>query len=159
MPMSTLYLHHKCPCFHSEPQPPPISPGDPLRPAGRSVPGSYGVTTLPWVPTHVKSCVCPPRLQSLSPPVLWSSCDQAQLAFKAKCSRGSSSPLPDPQTGEPDMGLRTLTPLRELLRYDYFPVCGLPTCLAWDLIVLQMHPSYCLVMASSLSLEVESLFW
>ena len=42
-------------------------------------------------PVHVKSCVHPPRVESLFPPVLWSSCTQALLAFKVKCSGGSSS--------------------------------------------------------------------
>ena len=32
----------------------------------------------------------------------------------------------DPQAGEPDMGLRTLTPLGEPLRNNYFPVCVSP---------------------------------
>ena len=45
-------------------------------------------------------------------------------------------PLPDPQAGEPDMGLRTFTPVRELLWYNYFPVCGLPTQHVWDFIMI-----------------------
>ena len=32
--------------------------------------------------------------------------------------------MPDPQAGEPDMGLRTLTPMEELLQCNYSPVCG-----------------------------------
>ena len=35
------YLHCQCPYPHSEPQPHSASVGDPLRPAGRSGPGSY----------------------------------------------------------------------------------------------------------------------
>ena len=64
-----------------------------------------------------------------------------------------------PQAGEPDVGLRTFTPVGELLWYNYFPVCGLPTWHIWDLILLWLHPSYCLTVASSLSLDVEYLFW
>ena len=32
--------------------------------------------------------------------------------------------LPDPQAGEPDMGLRTFTMVRKLLWCNCFPVCG-----------------------------------
>ena len=32
--------------------------------------------------------------------------------------------LPDPQAGEPDMGLRTFTMVGKLLWYNCFPVCG-----------------------------------
>ena len=32
--------------------------------------------------------------------------------------------MPGPQAGEPDMGLRTLTPVEELLQYNCSPVCG-----------------------------------
>ena len=43
--------------------------------------------------------------------------------------------LPDPQAGEPDVGLRTLTPVREPLWYNCFPVCGSPTWRVWNLII------------------------
>ena len=45
---------------------------------------------LPWVLVHVRVRVYPPRVESLFPPVLWSSCNQATVAFKDKCSGGSS---------------------------------------------------------------------
>ena len=71
---------------HSDPEPIPTSPGDPPRLIGRSSPSSYGITALFWVPVYMKPCVCPPRVESLFPSVLWSSCTQAPLVFKAKCS-------------------------------------------------------------------------
>ena len=74
-----------------EPQPTPASSGDPPRLIGRSSPGSYGVAALCWVPVYMKPCVRPPRVASLFPPVLWSSCIQAPVAFKAKCFWDSSS--------------------------------------------------------------------
>ena len=40
------YVRHQLLCPQREPQPPPSSPGDPLRPAGMSVPGSYEVTAF-----------------------------------------------------------------------------------------------------------------
>ena len=105
---------HQCPCLHSEPQLTPTSPGDPPRPTGGSGPGSYGVTALPWVPVHMKPCVHPPRVESLFPPILWSSCTQALLAFKAKCSGGSSFWCQMPSLGSLTWGLE-LSLLRENL--------------------------------------------
>ena len=67
--------------------------------------------------------------------------------------------MPDPQAGEPDLGLRTPTPMREPLWYNYFPACGSPSWQVWDLIILCKHLSYRLFVASSLSLGVEYLFW
>lgn len=52
------------------------------------------------------------------------------------------------------MGIGTLPPVEETVA-----VCGLPVLLVWDLILLQKHPSYCLVEAFSLSLKVEYLFF
>ena len=74
----------------------------------------------------MKTCVCLPNVESLFPPVLWSSCSQTSLAFNAKCSRGSSSQCQTSKAGKPNMGLRTLTPVGELLWYSYFPVCASP---------------------------------
>ena len=77
--------------------PPPWATCDPCLPKRSSMthqqfsPGYSGVSTLGWVPVHVKTCVCPPRADSLFLPVLWSSCAQTLLAFKAKGSAGSSS--------------------------------------------------------------------
>ena len=52
-------------------------------------PGSYWA--LYWVLMYVKSSVCPPRVEFLFLPVLWSSCTQVLLTFKSKCSWDSSS--------------------------------------------------------------------
>ena len=77
--------------------PPPWATCDPCLPKRSSVthqqfsPGYSGVTALGWVPVHVKTCVCPPRAESLFLPVLWMSWAQTLLAFKAKYSGGSSS--------------------------------------------------------------------
>ena len=57
------------------------------------------------------------------------------------------------------MGFRTFTTAWELLWYYCFPVCGSPTRWVWDLILSWLHPSYCLAEASSLSLDVEHLFF
>ena len=70
----------------------PVFPGGPPRTAVRSNPDSYGDFALLWDPVHVKVCVHLLGMGSLFPPVLWSSCAQAPLAFNARCSRGSFSP-------------------------------------------------------------------
>ena len=69
----------------------PVFPGGPPRTAVRFDPDSYGDLALPWDPVHVKVCVHLLRMESLFPPVPWSSCTQAPLAFNARCSRGSFS--------------------------------------------------------------------
>lgn len=87
-------------CPHKEPQLPPAFLGFPPRPTGRSDPGSPGVPALPWDPVHMESHLCPPRVESLFPPVLWSSCTHIPtLAFNAKCSGGSFSQCQAPRLG------------------------------------------------------------
>ena len=43
--------------------------------------------------------------------------------------------------------------------YKCCPVCESPTQQLWDLILLWLLPSYHLIVASPLSLDVEYLFW
>ena len=70
----------------------PSSPVDLPRPAGKSGPGCYEIPTFALGPGALE-ILCAPlyALEYLFSPVLWSSCDQDPLAFKAKCSGGSSS--------------------------------------------------------------------
>ena len=44
-------------------------------------------------------CACPPRVESLFPPVLWKSCNQIALAFKVWSSGNSSSRCWTPRLG------------------------------------------------------------
>ena len=90
---------HLSPCPHSEPHPTPGPPEVHPRPIDRSGQGSYGVTALPCVFMHMKSCVYPPRVEFLFSQVPWNSCMQAPLAFKAKFSGGSSSWCKIPSLG------------------------------------------------------------
>ena len=69
----------------------PVFPGCAPRTAVRFDPVSDGDLALPWDPVHVKVRVCLLRMGAPFPPVLWSSCAQALLAFNARCSRGSFS--------------------------------------------------------------------
>ena len=71
----------------------PASAGDPPTLAGRSGSVSYGVTApSPWVLVCTLLYVCPPRVESLFPPVLSKSCNQIPLAYKV-CFSGNSSAL------------------------------------------------------------------
>ena len=69
----------------------PVFRGCPPRTAVRFDPDSYEDFALPWDPVHMKFCVHLLRMGSPFPPVPWSSCTQAPLAFNARCSRGSFS--------------------------------------------------------------------
>ena len=96
---------------------------------------------LSLVPVCVRPWTCPPRVESLFSPVLWSSCTQTSLPFKAKYSGGSLLPMSDPQAWEPDMGPRTLIPVGELQWYKLFSRLWVadPGEGVWDLIILQVH--------------------
>ena len=118
----------------------------------------WGHCSFPWVTMSTLLCVCPPRVESLFPPVLSKSCNQIPLAFKVWFLE-FLLPLTDPQFGKPDMRLRTFIPVSGLLWYNCSPVCESPTQWLWDLILLWLHPSYHLIAASLLSLDVGYLFW
>ena len=59
----------------------------------------WGHCSFPWVLMHTLLCVCPPRVESLFPPVLSKSCNQILLAFKVWFSRDSSSHCRTPRLG------------------------------------------------------------
>ena len=65
--------------------------------------------------------------------------------------------LPDFQAGKPDMWLRTFARVGELLWHYCSTVCGSPNQQEGDLILAWLHLSYCLVVASSLSLDMGNL--
>ena len=140
----------QCFCPLSEPQSLPASAKDPSILAGQSGPVFHGVTAFfPWVLSHMRLCAPSESGASTSPSpveVLLSNptCPQSQTLW------GLRLPLPDTLAVKPDMGLRILTPVGELLWYDYFPVCGLPTWWVWDLTLSRLHPSYRLIVASFL---------
>ena len=115
--------------------------------ASRSGPVSYEVADLfsgPWY------------TQGLFPPVVWHTCTQTSLAFRAGFS-GDTSHCLTPSLGNLTQG-SGLPLLWENLWYNDIPFCGSHTWQVWDLILLWLHPSY-RPMASSLSLDVGYLFW
>ena len=79
---------------------PPASAGDPSTLAGGSDSVSCGVTaSFPWVLVRTLLCVCPPRVESLFPPVMLKSCSQIPLAFKFWFSEDSFSCCQTPRLG------------------------------------------------------------
>ena len=68
----------------------PVFPGCPPRTAVRFDPGAYRDLTLPRDSVHMKVRVCLLQMGSPFPPVLWSSCTQAPLAFNARYNWGLS---------------------------------------------------------------------
>ena len=78
--------------------------------------------------------------------------------LQSQISRGLLIPLLDAQAWKPDIELRTITTVGELLWHYCFPVHGPPTQWVWDFILLWFYPSYHLVVASLLSLDIGYLF-
>ena len=68
------------------------STGDSPKPAGMSHSVPCGVTApFPYILVHTRFCLCPPRVESLFPPVLWKSWNQIPLAGKVRFSGDSQS--------------------------------------------------------------------
>ena len=87
-------------------------------------------------------CQCPCPHSELQPPPA-SAGDPPTLAGKSSSVSYRVThlwefllPLPDPQLGKPDVGLRTFTPVGELLWYNCSPVCESSTQHLWDFILL-----------------------
>ena len=69
------------------------STGDPPTLAGSFGSVSCGVIApFLWVLVCTRFCLCPSRLESLFPPVLWKFCDQIRLPFKVSFPEVSQSP-------------------------------------------------------------------
>ena len=139
------YTHHQCLCLYTEPQPRPASPGPLQDQQVGLAQAPMKSRLLPWVPGHTRPCVCPSRVKSVfwSPvEYLWSS----PAGLRSSKLWGFLFPMPVLQDRKPDIELRILTPVGELLRYNNSLVCGLPTHGVWDwLIILQVYPSYHLI--------------
>ena len=118
------------------------STGDPPTLAGSFGSVSCGVIALfLWVLVCTRFCLCPSRLESLFPPVLWKFCNQIPLPFKVSFPEVSQFPCQSlPQARKPDMWFQTFTTVGELLWYYCSPVCGSPIQQVWDLILLWLPP-------------------
>ena len=89
----------QCPSPYGEPLPTHTSTGDPHT-------SRWFWFSLPWscysFPLGLGVCMvllCPPRLESLFPPVLWKSCNQIPLAFKVRFPGDSQSLYLVPRLG------------------------------------------------------------
>ena len=92
---------------------------------------------------HKTFCVSSKSGVSVSP-ILWSSLHSSPSDFQSQMLWGLLLLMPDLQIGYPDMGLRMLTPVGELMWYNCSAIHGSPIRGVWDLITLRVHPSYCL---------------
>ena len=143
---------------HGEPQPPPASAADPPTLAGTSGSVSMGSPLLPLGPdVHPTLCVPSKSGVSASPSpveVLQSN----PLGFKVWCSRNSSSHCRTPRWGSLMWGSE---PSLQWVDFCSISVlqCESLTQQLWDLILLWLRPSYHLIVASPLSLDVGYLFW
>ena len=111
-------------------------------------------TGLPWSPND-QLYLCPPRLESLFPLVLWKSYNQIPLAFKVRFPG-----IPSPFVGSPDWeawhGVQNLHNSRRtslVLLFSSLWVTHL-TGMGFDFIVISPH-----LPASSLSLDMRCLVW
>ena len=97
---------------------------------------------LPWVLVSTRPCVHSPRVEFLFPPVLWRSCTQPLLVFKARCSRG-----PSPQCQTPRVGSLIWGSELSLLWENFCDtiVIQFMGCPPGELIILQVCPSFCLI--------------
>ena len=86
MPIGTFQdCRYQCPYPCGEPLLTHVSTGDPPTLAGRFGSVFCGVTApFLWVLVHTRFRLCPPRLESLLPPVPWKTYDQIPLAFKVR---------------------------------------------------------------------------
>ena len=96
-------------------------------------------------------------LEFLFPPSPVEVLQSNTTGFQSQIPWGVPVPLLDPLAGETDMGFRTFTTVGERLWYYCSPVYRLFTQWVWDLISLWLLPSYGLVAASPLSLNVGHL--
>ena len=121
-------------------------------------PGSYEVVAFVKGPSTLETlCAFSKSGVSFSPSPVelpWS----RPTGLQSQMLRGLIFPMSDPQAGESEVVLRTLTSVGKLLWYNNSRVCWLPTQVVWVLSILQVHPFYCLFVISSLSLDVEYLF-
>ena len=148
---SCCQLPHSC----GEPLP-TASTGDPPTLEGSFGSVSCGVTApFLWVLVHSRLCLCPPRLESLFPWVLWKSCDQIPLAFKTRFPRPTDSQsFVGSWDWEAWRGVQNLHNSGRTSLVLLFSSLWLPTWWIWDFIFIVIAPSYHLTVASSLSLDM-----
>ena len=125
---------------------------------GSFVSVSCGVTALLFqVFMSAKFCLCPPRLESLYPSVLWKAYHQIPLDFKARFP-GDSQPLYRMPGWEAWHRVQNLHNSTRNSLASFSPVYGSLTQGIWDLILSWLHTFCHFTLASSLSLNMGYLF-
>lgn len=143
------YVCHQFLCPQGEPQPPPLPqlPQDTLLDQQASLAQAPIKSLFPhWVTVHARFCTVHFKYQVSVSPVLWSSCNLFPLAFKAECSRSSSS-----QSQTPGLGCLTMG---EPPQYNHSPACASPAQGVCDLVISQAYPLYCPTVVPSLGLQL-----
>ena len=107
--------------------------------------------------TCTRFCLCPPRLESLFPLVLWKSYDQILLAFKVRFP-GDSSPFVRSPDWEAWCGIENLHNSERTSLVLLFSSLWVTHLAAWDLTLSWLCPSFHFPASSSLSLDMEYLF-
>ena len=101
---------------------PPTSWWDYPRPADRFVPSSYQITSSVLRPSAGEALCAPFKsVISISPSPL-GLLHLSPAALQNQVLWGPIFPVLDPWAGEPNVGLRTLTPVGKPLQYNYSPV-------------------------------------
>ena len=84
----------------------------------------------------MRPCVHHPGVEFLFPHIPWNSCDWTLLSFKQD---SLGAPLPIATSQARCMGLRNFAIMREILWYNYFPICESATQWVQDLILSQLR--------------------
>ena len=119
----------------------------------------WGHCSFPCVPVHTLLCVCPPRVESLFPPVLSKSCNQIPLAFKVWSSRNSSSHCQTPRFGSLTWGSEPSLQWVDFCCISVLQFVTHPRSSYGIWLYCDCTSSYHLIAASPLSLGVGYLFW
>ena len=142
--------------FPSEPQLIPASPGDHPRPTGMSAQAPMESLLCPKTQYMWNLCVLSKSGVCSSSPVELLHASLADLQGQMLLNLLVS--MLDSPGCRSWHEAQTLIPVGEPLQYNYFSVCRSPIWRVWDLIISWKHACYYLVVASSLSLNVEYLF-
>ena len=143
IPMNTpWYLCHKCLCSQGKlPLLPPLPSQEALQDQ------QVGQVQAPMklffllVPVHLRFFLCTSFKNevSISPSLV----GEVHLRHTGLQSQALGACLQDA-----GLGLKTLTPVGEPLKYNYSLVCGSPTWGVWNLIILQVLPIHLVVVPS-----------
>ena len=157
MPIGTFQdCRYQCPYPCGEPLLTHVSTGDPPTLAGRFGSVFCGVTApFLWVLVHTRFRLCPPRLESLFPPVLQKSYNWIPLAFKVRFPGDSQSFCHIPRLERLMWGSEHSQQREKFFGITFLQFIGQQV---WGLLLSRLCPSSSITASSSSSLEMEYLF-